>query len=522
MRTSLRLVTSCVLAATASACSDAESPLIPPGRAEQASLSSGSPSGSGRPTEVYERAFIQTIIDRHAVGVRIAESCLDRAVHEELRGLCAEVVAQRSQDIASLRSWLIEWYAIDHEPRTGTRDEKSLERLTSLTGAAFEVELIGVLTDNHERAIKEARHCGDKAGRPVLIAFCEGLVGTTRSEIDQMARWLCAWYGICKPGAGLSGEVAVVLNGFDRSLTFFPADAPDRPETIGLMADGFPVGLSLRGNILAAPLGSSLVLVDAQARVPTGVVELPSGASAGGSAFLDDSVVIVTNSYLNSLSVVNVSRQTLIRVVEPLDFDWPRAVAVHNGRVFVANAMFGGDYWMDGPGTVTVLDAGTLEVIKTVTLSGWNSLRLTVGPDDRIWVLNSGEVPARGTRGSLSVLDPSTLEEVEYHPGFGYHPTELAWGADGLAYVASGAYGLAIWDPKTDTFVRSPEQAVAPDGIPSASAVGFDREGRLYALVARSCEAPGFAYRLSSSYRVEARIEVGVCPSAIEFVGSGS
>lgn len=113
------------------------------------------------------------------------------------------------------------------------------------------------MTDNHERAIKEARHCGDKAGRPVLIAFCEGLLGTTRAEIDQMARRLCAWYGICKPGADLSGEVAVVLNGFDRSLTFFPVDAPDRPETIGLIADGFPVGLSLRGNILAAPLGSS-------------------------------------------------------------------------------------------------------------------------------------------------------------------------------------------------------------------------------------------------------------------------
>lgn len=518
MKLPLWRLASCLLAASASACTEVESPLSP-GAPAATSVTEPARSGASRSTEVFEWAFIEGMIDRQTVSVRIAASCAGRAVREQLRRLCEETRATRSQELVSLASWLAEWYGAEHEPRTMPREARSLERLASLTAEAYEIELMAVMTDNLERAVKEARHCDDKAGRSLLIAFCADLIESHRAAVARMGTWLCAWHGICGRASGGTGEMVVALNSFDRSLTFFSVDEPGRTETMGLPGEGYPIGVSVRGGTLVVSSGDVLVLVDAQARAPLGVVALPPGASAAGSAFLNDSIVLVTNSRLNSLSVVNVRRQALVGVIEAAGFDWPRAVAVHDGLVFVANAMFGGDYWMDGPGTVTVLDAGTLAAVKTVALSGWSALSLTVGPDDRIWVLNSGEVPARGPRGSLSVIDPSTLEEVEYHPGFGYLPTGLAWSPGGLAHVASSAYGLAVWDPVTDRFVRPPDQAVAPDGVPSASAVGFDGQGRLYALQALSCEAPGFVYRLSPAYRVEARVGVGVCPSALGFVG---
>jgi uncharacterized protein (DUF305 family) len=518
MKTAPWLVALVVLAAAAGACSDLESPSIPTSAAER--VTSPAPDGrarSDRATHVFEQAFIEEMIDRSALAIRVAESCVARAVHEQLRDLCGRIAADRARDLASLGSWLSGWYGLTHEPRVKPADEKTLQRLAASTGGAFEVELIAVVTADDERAIKEARHCADKAGHDALIAFCEGLARSLQAQLDQMALWLCAWYARCKGAPDPAAEVAVVLNNLDRSLTFFDVDARESAQTVPLPGAGFPAGLAIRGSTLIVPVWNDLLLIDAQTRAPFGVVALPPGASAAGPAFLNDSIAIVANSFLNTLSVVNVRRAALVRVVDAPGFDWPREVLVHGGRVYVANAMFGGDFWMDGPGTLTVLDAATLAVLKTVPLTGWSSLRVTAGPDGRIWVLNAGVGTARGAKGSLSVVDPVALQEVEHHTGFGYLPTGLAWGPDGLAYVASGAYGVAVWDPRSDAFVRPPEQAIAPDGIPSASAAGFDGAGRLYALVARSCDGPGFAYRLRATFQVDAKVPVGGCPSEIEF-----
>jgi uncharacterized protein (DUF305 family) len=511
MNSSLRSILAAVVACAIVACADAASPVPPTTVAQRIDAT----ASGGRSSEVFEVKLIQEMIDDHAAVMMWGQLCLSRATHGELRQWCGDVVATHGTEVEPLRAWLTEWYALSHDPTIPPGSKNALERLASRGGETFDRDLMGILLDHFERAIKDVRHCGDKAVHVQLATLCEDVAVERNVEIEQLRLWLCAWYGLCKRGVESPGEVAVVLSSFEPSLTFFPVD-----RSIGVrelrLTESFPAGFSRRGSTLAVPAGSVLTLVDLTSRTVSGLVRLPEGASAGGSAFLDDSLVIVTNSALNSISVVNVRRQALVREVAAADFDWPRAVSVQGGLVFVANAMFGGDYWMDRPGTVTVLDAATLAVVRTVQLSGWNALVITRGPDGRVWVLNSGETPGRGTRGSLSVLDPSTLGEVEHHVGFGYLPTGFAWGPDGLAYISSGAYGIAVWNPQTDAFVRSPENAVAPDGIPSASAATFDREGRLYALVARSCDAPGSAYRLDSAYRVDVRVAVGVCPSAID------
>ncbi len=308
-------------------------------------------------------------------------------------------------------------------------------------------------------------------------------------------------------------EVGVVVNSIDVSLSLFDIRDPDEVRTVGLAADGSPVGLSVREDLAAVPLGlvPAVAVVDLRVGEVVRTIALPEGSGATGSAFVDDSVVVVGNPSRNSVTPVNVLRGTTGEEIAVGRF--PQHVLAGAERVFVINAELGPDFEPDGPGTVTVLDRETLEVEGTVTLSGEN-------PGDAVldggvlFVLNSGRFGEEG--GSLSVVDPEGLAEVAHHPGFGSFPSSIAVAPVGFLYVSSFFYGISVWDPGTATFVRPPENAIAPLGVAAAAGVGVDIRGNLYALETE-CAAPGSVFVLSEAFQVSRAIDVGTCPVAIVF-----
>lgn len=306
--------------------------------------------------------------------------------------------------------------------------------------------------------------------------------------------------------------VGVVVGSGDQSLTIFELDDPTRSRTVGLGPDGSPVTLAVRGHLAAVPMGvvPALVVVDLTTATVLRTVGLPQGSGATGVAFANDSIVVVANPGLNTVSPVNV-RQGTVGAQIPVG-RYPQAVTSGGGRVFVLNGELEG-WTPDGPSTVTVLDASTLQVQGTVTLGGQNAQSGMVGADGRLYVLNSGNWGADD--GSLSVVDPATRTEISHQTGFGDFPGALASGPDGL-YVTSFSYGLAVWSPiGGGTWVRTPG---APGGshLSEASGVGVDPEGRVY-LLHPDCQSPSRAVRLGAAFQVDAQIPVGICPLAIGF-----
>lgn len=73
-----------------------------------------------------------------------------------------------------------------------------MDHLASLSGAAFEIAFMEMMIEHHEKAIKEGRHCLDKAAHGELRRLCEDIIGTQSAEIAQMQTWLCRWYGECR------------------------------------------------------------------------------------------------------------------------------------------------------------------------------------------------------------------------------------------------------------------------------------------------------------------------------------
>jgi DNA-binding beta-propeller fold protein YncE len=315
------------------------------------------------------------------------------------------------------------------------------------------------------------------------------------------------------PVEPLRTEVGVVLGSVDLSLTVFEVDAPTQLRTVGLGAAGSPVSLAVRGDLAAVPMGvvPALVVVDLRTATVLRTISLPAGSGATGADFLNDSIVIVANPELNSVSPVNVLRGT---VAPPIPVGrYPQAVRVHAGRVWVVNAELV-QFVPSGPGTLTALDAATLAPLGTVTLSGENPGSIAVASDGRLFVLHSGRFGAAS--GSLSVVDPVARREVSHHTGFGDFPGALAVSPSGALHVSAFSFGLATWNPATSAWTRAPGAPAPSPRLASSSGVGVDSAGRLYTLFP-DCGKPAAALRLDAALAVQAEIPVGICPVAIAF-----
>ncbi|HEU5103254.1 MAG TPA: DUF305 domain-containing protein [Roseiflexaceae bacterium] len=149
-------------------------------------------------TANFEIDFMQDMIDHHAMAVEMAELCLQKAVHTELRALCQNIIATQTEEIQIMQSWLADWYGITYEPEMTRGDMRKIEKLASLSGSEFEIAFMEMMIKHHTQAIQEAEKCVDRAYHPELVNLCENIIATQSAEIEQMQTWLCAWYAICK------------------------------------------------------------------------------------------------------------------------------------------------------------------------------------------------------------------------------------------------------------------------------------------------------------------------------------
>ena len=198
-----------LFAAVVMACSDQRLPTTPlpiAGEAAAGSASRASTMSGPAPTKQqaqYEIDFMTDMIDHHMMAIMMSQLCLQKAVHEELRTLCAQIIAAQQAEIAQMQSWLQAWYGISYQPEMKPGAMQQMERLAALSPTEFEIEFMKRLIRHHAKAVREGEHCLDKAYHPELIQMCQDIIQAQRQEIDLMQSWLCAWYGICNYYSGL-------------------------------------------------------------------------------------------------------------------------------------------------------------------------------------------------------------------------------------------------------------------------------------------------------------------------------
>ena len=316
----------------------------------------------------------------------------------------------------------------------------------------------------------------------------------------------------------IADGIAVIVNSVDRSLTTVSVLGTDAPvRTIGLGAQGTPTTVAADSIFAVVPMGSYpfAQVVNLQTNQVVHTVALPANSGATGVAFANDSIAIVANSNLNTVTPVNVFRGTAGAQIAVGDY--PQAVFTYADRVYVLNGNLDANFQPAGNGTVTVLNATTLAVVTTVQLGGRNPID-AAARGTSVFVLNAGDFGQ--TNGSLSVIGTQTLQEEAHHPGFGSFPSSVAYspGTQELFVTVFGS-GLISWDPATLSFIDAPANPLRPgNNPPPYASVAFDPFiNRMHVVRPGNCIAPGTHHRLSSRTNIERTVDTGVCPLGIAF-----
>jgi uncharacterized protein (DUF305 family) len=149
----------------------------------------------------FEVDFLTDMIDHHHMAVMMSETCVQKAVHADLRALCEDIIAAQSQEIEMMQTWLQAWYGVQHEPEMKPGSMKMMERLASASAAEFEIAFMEMMIRHHRKAVIEGERCLARAWHPELHALCQNIIETQTEEIALMSSWLCQWYDRCRGAA---------------------------------------------------------------------------------------------------------------------------------------------------------------------------------------------------------------------------------------------------------------------------------------------------------------------------------
>jgi uncharacterized protein (DUF305 family) len=140
-----------------------------------------------------EEAFITGMIPHHREAVESARAVLETTQRLEVRELAQDVIETQTQEIATLESWLTQWYP-------DAAEANYAPMMTDPAGLspdeADRTFLEGMIV-HHQGAIDMARSYldADFEKQAEVVRMAEAIVTVQDGEVEQMQGWLNEWYG---------------------------------------------------------------------------------------------------------------------------------------------------------------------------------------------------------------------------------------------------------------------------------------------------------------------------------------
>lgn len=166
--------------------------------------SRGAQAGEQQSKAGLEINYMKFTIDHHAMGVMMAQLCVEKAVHAELRELCQRNLEAQPAELEQLLDWLQAWYDISYEPQMSPGDLQMREQLATLEGAEFEIEFMEMFSRHHHQIVQRSRPVARQAVHEELRQLAADIVQAQTTDIRSMLTWLCEWYDICHPRFGIA------------------------------------------------------------------------------------------------------------------------------------------------------------------------------------------------------------------------------------------------------------------------------------------------------------------------------
>lgn len=147
------------------------------------------------PAGTFDRDFLTDMIGHHAMAVEMAEMAQEKATHDELKNVAADIIRTQSAEIVQMRGWLRKWYGKRSvHPKMHHDDMALMDELDRSTGAEFEIRFLAQMSVHHAQAIERAKVAVKRAKHAPVRKLARAIVKAQQGEIDKFRDWLVAWY----------------------------------------------------------------------------------------------------------------------------------------------------------------------------------------------------------------------------------------------------------------------------------------------------------------------------------------
>ena len=208
------------------------------------------------------------------------------------------------------------------------------------------------------------------------------------------------------------------------------------------------------------------------------VIDLGAGHNPQNMVFVDDNIAYVSCSISEKVLKVNVSSKTVLAEIDA--GVGCTGIALSDGKIYASNTGYDatiGDWGGYGPGTVTVINAETGEVLSTINVD-MNPFSVAVAPDGKIHVVCTGDYFS--VFGKIKIIDPAT-DAIVGTIDIGGSPGNLSFSeADNLAILTVWGMGCLTYDTETLAPVNDPTNPFLGKGGSGAAA---DKDGNIFVSV---------------------------------------
>ena len=145
-----------------------------------------------------DRTFIEQMIPHHEDAVLMADLALQKAEHEELKQLAADIKTAQTREINDMRSWYKSWYGTEVPQnsmgmgRGMMSEDADIERLKK--ASPFDKEFIEQMIPHHQMAVMMAQMMLQASDRDEIRTLAQNIITSQSREITQMREWHKQWY----------------------------------------------------------------------------------------------------------------------------------------------------------------------------------------------------------------------------------------------------------------------------------------------------------------------------------------
>lgn len=154
--------------------------------------------------EGFDIAYMSQLIEHHTGAIDVAGTAQQHVERQEVKDATTMVISSQAEEIATLTGWLRDWYTTN--PDAAERALVTKDSALSIEYAKAAIErsdpdraFLERIIPHHRRAIEMSQLALEKATRPELREFAQGVIDMQSAEIAQYQTWLEAWYGVTLP-----------------------------------------------------------------------------------------------------------------------------------------------------------------------------------------------------------------------------------------------------------------------------------------------------------------------------------